>query len=300
MPFQTANVGFNPAPGREGDWCSANPRGSALAGPGAFTVGPNGLIVGRFGFANAAGQVSNGVPSGGYVRFGFINRDQPVVITPWLGQSSLTMYSGQEVTLHDSADVWMRFATGAQIGQKVFVNYADGTPIAGAAGGTVPGASFTASAGAVVTGSIAGTVLTVSAVAAGVLHIGQTLSGAGVTPGTTITSLGTGTGGTGTYNVSVSQTVASGTITATGSLDVTAVASGTLYPGEPVSGTGVPAGESIASQMSGTPGGVGVYTLSTPTQFASTTVTSLGALETRWYVDSVAAAGEVAMTSTRG
>lgn len=65
----------------------------------------------------------------------------------------------------------------------------------------------------VVTGSIATTVLTVTVVTSGTLAVGQTISGSGVTVGTTITSLGTGTGGTGTYNLSASQTVISETIT---------------------------------------------------------------------------------------
>lgn len=69
-------------------------------------------------------------------------------------------------------------------------------------------------AGATVTGSISGTTLTVTAVSSGVLAIGQTISGTGVTGGTTITAFGTGNGNTGTYTVSASQTVASTTITA--------------------------------------------------------------------------------------
>lgn len=67
--------------------------------------------------------------------------------------------------------------------------------------------------GAVVTGSIAGTVLTVTAVASGTLAVGQMVTGAGVTIGTVIISLGTGTGGTGTYNVGISQTASSTTLT---------------------------------------------------------------------------------------
>ncbi|MFN7817797.1 MAG: hypothetical protein ACK5OQ_16330 [Burkholderiales bacterium] len=67
-----------------------------------------------------------------------------------------------------------------------------------------------------VTGAIAGTTLTVSAVASGTLHVGQTLTGSGVTVGTTITALGTGTGGTGTYTVSATQTVTSTAISASG------------------------------------------------------------------------------------
>lgn len=77
---------------------------------------------------------------------------------------------------------------------------------------------ITESTNAVVTGSISGTTLTVSAVTSGTLSIGVVLSGTGVTTGTTITALGTGTGGTGTYTVSASQTVSSTTITASNSL----------------------------------------------------------------------------------
>ena len=66
---------------------------------------------------------------------------------------------------------------------------------------------------AVVTGDIASTTLTVSAVTSGTLAIGMLLSGTGVTANTSITAFGTGTGGTGTYTVSTSQTVASTTIT---------------------------------------------------------------------------------------
>lgn len=73
-------------------------------------------------------------------------------------------------------------------------------------------ATTTFTAQAVVTGSITGTVMTVSAVTSGTLAVGQPITGAGVTAGTVISSLGTGSGGTGTYNVSISQTVASATI----------------------------------------------------------------------------------------
>lgn len=67
---------------------------------------------------------------------------------------------------------------------------------------------------AVVTGSIAGTTLTVSAVTSGALAIGQVLSGTGVTAGTKITGFLTGSGAAGTYTVDQSQTVASTSITA--------------------------------------------------------------------------------------
>lgn len=63
-------------------------------------------------------------------------------------------------------------------------------------------------------GSIAGDVLTVTAVSAGKLAVGQALAGAGLLPGTSIFALGTGTGGAGTYQIAPGgQTVASEAMT---------------------------------------------------------------------------------------
>ena len=64
------------------------------------------------------------------------------------------------------------------------------------------------------TASISGTTLTVTTVSAGqgTLDVGQLITGQGVALGTVITALGTGTGGTGTYTVNISQTFASATV----------------------------------------------------------------------------------------
>lgn len=67
--------------------------------------------------------------------------------------------------------------------------------------GVQSGASFTA--------SIAGTTLTVTAVAGGTLKVGYIVTGAGIAQGTVISAFGTGSGGTGNYVVSISQTVGS-------------------------------------------------------------------------------------------
>jgi hypothetical protein len=67
--------------------------------------------------------------------------------------------------------------------------------------------------GTYVTGSIASTTFTVTAVSVGVLQVGSVISGTGVAVGTTITALGTGTGGIGTYTVNISQSVVSTAIT---------------------------------------------------------------------------------------
>lgn len=64
------------------------------------------------------------------------------------------------------------------------------------------------------TASIAGTLMSVTGVIRGTILAGATLMGTGLTASgtTTITALGSGTGGIGTYSVSPSQTMASGSV----------------------------------------------------------------------------------------
>jgi hypothetical protein len=108
-------------------------------------------------------------------------------------------------------------------------------------------------------GSVSGTTLTVTLMKSGTIAVGQQLFGLGVTPETIITALGTGTGGTGTYTINLSQTEPSEIFNSsavaakiTGSisgniLTVTAVASGTLYPGQTIQGSGITAGTIITA-----------------------------------------------------
>ena len=63
-------------------------------------------------------------------------------------------------------------------------------------------------------GSIAGNTMTVTVVDTGTIKVGSTVFGTGVASNTTIQALGTGTGGTGTYQVSGSQTLTSRTLSA--------------------------------------------------------------------------------------
>jgi hypothetical protein len=128
-------------------------------------------------------------------------------------------------------------------------------------------------AAAIFTGSTSGTTLTVTTVSSGTIAINQSLYGIGVLPETVITALGTGTGGTGTYTINRSQTVASGTlnsatvgavVTATIAgltMTVSAVSSGVLHVGQTVQGAGVTIDTIITALGTGT-GGVGTYTLS--------------------------------------
>jgi hypothetical protein len=64
------------------------------------------------------------------------------------------------------------------------------------------------------TGSVTGTVLTVTVATIAGLQVGNVVTGTGITAGSIIMSLGTGTGGTGTYNLSASS-AATGSITVT-------------------------------------------------------------------------------------
>lgn len=72
--------------------------------------------------------------------------------------------------------------------------------------------------GGTFTGSISGNTLTVTGISSGAIALGMTISGTGVAPGTKIVRFGSGAGGnineTGTYTVSIPQTVASTTISA--------------------------------------------------------------------------------------
>lgn len=69
----------------------------------------------------------------------------------------------------------------------------------------------TGTGGASFTATIAATTMTVSAISAGSIVPGTIISGSGVTGGTTITALASGTGQTGTYTISPTQTVAAPT-----------------------------------------------------------------------------------------
>lgn len=238
MAFQTATTQY-PAPAVEGDWASDNPAFSMLTpnngdptagGYTAWTVGVLGAFVGRFAWCNTAnGLVTSANPGVATTRIGFIHRDQPVVITPWLGATSMSLYSGQEVDVLDSGDVWCRFPAGATIGQKVYASYADGSATAAATG----------------------------------------------TPTTVATVTAT------TTNASPNLTV---------------VAGGTLVPGQPISGTGIPAGTFIVSVA----GATAVMSANATASNAGVTITQTTNFETRWTVDSTAAAGDVAKISTRG
>lgn len=200
MAFQQT-INQQPPLALEGDFASANPRSSVLAGEAALVSDPLGLTIGRFAWVsgNAARNFGTGLPAG------FVHREMQAFITNYLGRATMLIPAGLPVTLHNEGDFWVRCGNVATPGQKAFADLGNGSIIAAAAGATVNAAS--------VTGSIAGTTLTVTAVASGTLAGGQSLTGANIGTPTAIVSQLTGTpGGIGTYSVSAAQTAASGTI----------------------------------------------------------------------------------------
>lgn len=104
-----------------------------------------------------------------------------------------------------------------------------------------------------------------------------------------------------TTGLAASDASVTGSISAT-NLTVSAVASGTLAPGQVINGTGVTVGTTIVSQASGTTGGVGVYVVSASQTVSSTTITA-GAVTCSY--DSISSsfvitAGSVGAASTIG
>jgi len=96
---------------------------------------------------------------------------------------------------------------------RVVAQTASGVDIVGGVVTTVPNGNTLPSPNVVGTGSIAATTMTITAVTEGTYAAGQIITGAGVAAGTSIVAQLTGTtGGTGTYTVSVSQTVGSTTL----------------------------------------------------------------------------------------
>lgn len=295
MGFQN-EVFIQPAPAVEGDFCGANPRANVLAGAGELITPASGLFVGRFAWANT----DTGVVSQSYVagyQLGFVRREQQALITEFKGEATLFCNAGILLTLFNQGDFWARFAAGASPGQRVYADPNTGLPVAGAPSG-LNVASVTAHAGAGFTGVVATNVLTASSVT-GTLTPGDVIVSASIpNPGVVLGAQLTGpAGGAGTYTLVHADVASEAMVANSVKLQVTAVASGVLGAGSKISGTNVTDPTVIVSQDSGAAGGIGVYTISPRQRFASTTV-SENAIATPWYVNSLAAAGELAKISS--
>ena len=301
MGFQK-QVNLTPAPAVAGDFASSNPRATVLAGPGGLVAGALGVNVGKFAWVDDDGVTVQGFGTATKAPQGFVHREQQALIQQYLAESGMNIPQGFPVVLHNEGDFWAKLAgdNAATVGAAIYADYSNGDVCAVAA---PAGASVTASIGATFTATGTGTSLVVTSVT-GRISIGDTIAGTGVTAGTTIAAQVSGTaGGAGTYTTSAATTAAAATVTAFGTvLNVTAVGYGVLEVGDAVSGTGIPSGAVVASQVSGTAGGVGIYTLDTAATAyaASTTVTAVGGVLTAFKAQSAAAVGELVKISTWG
>ena len=311
--FQS-QVNAQPAPAVAGDFASANMnKYSALAGPGGIVTGPNGLYQARFAWlsytyvdADSAPAIANNTGTG--VPDGFVRRDQQALNTTFLSAATMLMPAGFPATLFNAGDFWAvnDGTTQAVRGMKAYARYADGKVTFAASGAPATAAatgSIAAGAGATVTGSISGNVLSVTAGTG--LVVGGVISGSNVASGTTIVSQLSGTAGTiGTYAVSIpEQTVASTTITQTwGVFTAASALSGLFGVGDTLSGPGgssdpVAAGTVITAFGTGT-GGLGTYIVNKTQTSSSATVTAATSVETKWTAVSAGLPGEIVKMSS--
>jgi Baseplate J-like protein len=116
---------------------------------------------------------------------------------------------------------------------------------------------------ATVTGTIATTVLTVTAVASGLLAPEQVIAGIGITEGTSIVNQLTG------VNAAVVTASISGT-----TMTVTGITSGVLAANQVIHGTGVAGGTTILSQLTGSAGSTGTYRVSLAQTVTSTSISA--------------------------
>ena len=367
MGFQN-EVNITPAPAVAGDFASANPRATVLAGPGSLVAGVGGVNVGKFAWIGDDGLTVQSYGTGARAPDGFVHREQQAMIVDYLAESGVNVPVGMPITLHNEGDFWalVTGSTAATIDAAVYATYADGaitigSAATGASATGIIGATMTASNGATFTATGAADVLTVSSIT-GVITVGDTISGTGVPANTTILEQLTGSAGVaGTYRTSVATTASAATVTAFGTnlhvtaitgklsvgdtvsapvgavvtaqvsgtdgstgdytlslpatsytasgtitafgvvLNITAVSSGTLAVGDPVSGTGVPSGAVISELLTGS-GGVGTYVIdiAATAYAASTTITVTAGVLTNFKAKSTAAVGELVKISTWG
>jgi cytoskeletal protein RodZ len=239
------------APGVEGDFASTNPFSSILAGPGSLVAPAGGARVGSFLWVGPQGQVSQSFVAG--YQIGFLGRNEQALITQFLGETTLIVPQGFPITLFNGGDFRARFPAGGTVGNTVYADPNDGTPLAGATAPTL--GTATASAGFSGTGTVtnASDVLTINTLTHGTINPGDLVAGTDIPASTTIVNQLTGTpGGVGTYTMSAAATAGAGpeaVTTSSSVMLVTAVADGSLNPGDVFSGTDVAAGTQVGRQV---------------------------------------------------
>jgi hypothetical protein len=223
-----------------GDFCDGNYRSAVDASYGAFVAGPNGLAVGTFGWADPTNTfISN---TGAGAPTGFVRRNQQALITAFLGDDTLVIPGGYQVEIFNTGGFWVKNAgaTVAAIGQSAYANNATGAVTFAAAGSPPTGGTVTAALVANATAAISGSIVS-----------NATAITAGLISGTTLTV----------------TTLAAGAVLGAGVV---------LGGGNSTVGYVVP-NTTIVSQLTGTAGGTGTYTVNISQNVAtSSTITATG------------------------
>jgi hypothetical protein len=302
---------YQPAPAVAGDFASKNVCYTYDAGPGGLVAGPAGLSLALFAWT-APPVDADGTPSlannfGAGPVAGFAHRTQSGILTQYLQAASMLVPTGFPVTLMTGGDFWVvnNGATTAVPGQKAYATLTNGQATFAATGAPTTGASGSTSSIAAetfsVTGSIAGDILTVTAVGSGTVYPGATISGTNVTTGNAVVSQINGTiGGIGTYYVSIpEQSTVSETISGTyGLLTVGGTVVAGFAVNQTISGSSVVSGTTITALGTGT-GGAGTYVVNNNTVVSSTAITVAGInVETKWIAMSTAQPGELVKISS--
>jgi len=286
------SVNRQPAPAEAGDFWGVNPRAVVIADAGQLVApAPSGLIVGNFAWVDSFGNVTQHHVVGAQI--GLLHREGNAVIVNFLAPATYIVNEGFPITLYSQGDMWAKFASGATPGQVVYADPGTGAPTTSPSTASVVGSVGLTSG----TATSLGGVVTLTA-AVGYVSVGDTMTD-GTNSGVITAQLTGSPGGNGTYNITgptPADFSASTVSTLSNVLDVTSVNFGSLAVGDDLS----PISANIVSQISGTPGGVGLYLIDGVQQtFASGTIT-VGSIATPWIVNSVAASGELAKISTWG
>ncbi|CAN7375380.1 hypothetical protein LJR220_003345 [Bradyrhizobium sp. LjRoot220] len=296
-----ARTTVQPAVGVEGDFASANPRFSVMAGAGAFVAGALGVYVGRFAWAKETRIDDVGAPAvvdsfGAGPVTGFVHREMQAALTAYLQESSMLIPAGWGLTLMNGGDFFVKNtgANQAQPGMKAYANFLDGSVTFAATGTPTAGGTSTASTIAAGTnsanGTINGNVFTATDTLTGVLYDGSLLSGTGVATGTRIVDQvlpllpGEALRGLGRYYVSIpEQVVASTLISGTyGLMTIGGTVAGTFAVGQPVSGAATPAAGTVITDVGTGLGQAGTYIVNLTQTVGSGALNTSTNVETKW------------------
>jgi hypothetical protein len=291
--FQTV-VNQQPAPGVLGDFASTNPYSSVLTAAGGLTAPVGGLTVGNFFWVGPAGQTSQSYVAGWQIAF--LGRNEQALITQFLGQSTLVVPAGFMVVGFTGGDFWAYFANGATALATVYADETTGAPEMSATNTVTGEIGFTGTASFATVGGVGQ--MTLATITSGIVTLGDLIVATGVTTGTSVVALVSGTANTvgAVYSMSATPTTeaAEATTTQSNVLNVTAVLTGGLSVGDGISGTGVTAGTTIAAFLTGV-GGIGTYLLAipggAPVNTAAETITGPANISSGWTVGPITLAG---------